>query len=303
MALLAGGQALQASAARPPARVSQSSLIWGMGDQQPNFFSDARWQQLPLLHVRYFLPWDLVHEAHYKRLADRWMAIARSHHAIPLIAVKESSIMGRTRYLPTVAEYKKAVGAIMRRYSWVKEWTPWNEANLNTQSTLKHPEVAAAYWSAMHGLCGSCTVTSPSIVGYNKMPQTWIPAFLRAAHGFNGPWALHLYNDINELHPYALTAILPQLPSGAPIWVTEVGAWVHFNGFPTNIARQTQVLTYLFQLAASQPRISRWYLYQWRGSFPGAHWDSGLVELSGKARPGLRVVQHHLLAPGVKPIK
>jgi putative glycosyl hydrolase len=310
--LMTGDHAVASVAAPIPASVAPAAAsapattaplpIWGIGDQQPQFFGDPRWRALPLRHVRYFVPWDLRREPRYLRLADQWMKAARRNHTIPLVAITQSDLRGRTHILPGARQYRQEVGWTMRRFAWVREWTPWNEANLSLQATLRRPGMAALYWRLMRRLCAGCTVTSPSLVGYtHNAPRGWMRRFLRAAHGLHGPWAVHLYNDINEFHPYALGQLSRQLPSG-PIWVTEVGGWKHFAHFPAGLAHQTRAVRYLFELAPKTlPRVVRWYLYQWHGSPRGFRWDSGLINANGTPRPALRIVQHFLLPPAIAP--
>ncbi len=286
----------RASTVGPTARQSAiiHSITWGIDDQHLALFADPRWHALPLRYVRYFVPWDLVHEPHYLHLADRWLTIAGKTGTVPLVAITQSDLPGRSRYLPTLAQYRRAVRFMMRRWPWIKEWTPWNEANLLNQATLHNPARAAGYWRVALSLCHKCTVTSPSLVGYKDASPKWIRAFLRAAHGLRGPWAIHVYNDINEFNLYALSVLERELPRG-PIWVTEVGGWYRFVGYPPNLQRQARAEQYLFEVAAATyPRISRWYLYQWFASSPKDRWDSGLVNPNGSARPALKIVQRYL---------
>ncbi len=308
LAVLALGAATTAAATAParttpptagtPPSAAPSAIIrkivWGIDDQHIALFADPRWHALPLRNVRYFVPWDLMHEPHYLHLADHYLTIAGRTRTVPLIAITQSNIRGRTRYLPSLALYRRDVGWMMRRFWWIKEWTPWNEANLLDQATLHNPARAAAYWRVALKLCHRCTVTSPSLVGYRLASRKWMRAFVRAARGLHGPWAIHIYNDINEFNTDALTTLERELPKG-PIWVTEVGGWVRFVGYPPNLGRQRRAEQFLFQVArTAYPRISRWYLYQWFASSRADRWDSGLLNPNGTARPALKVVQQQL---------
>jgi Glycosyl hydrolase catalytic core len=276
---------------------SARQITWGIDDQNPYLFNSAFWQQLPLHHVRYFVPWDLKHEPRYLRMANLWLAKARAHHAIPLIAITQSQAHGRTRYLPRRWEYRQQVHWIMAHFHWVREWTPWNEANLQTAVTLHYPATAAIYWRIMRQLCRSCTVTSPSLVGYRGESSWWLSKFLAAARGIHGPWAVHLYNDINEINTYALRLFKKRLHG--PIWVTEVGGWKHFVSFPASLHHQTMAVAWMFKVAkANAGRVKRWYLYQWFGSPRGARWDSGVLNPNGSPRPALQIIQQQLLGEG-----
>src|SRR5271155_3740963 len=202
LALAAGGTATAHDAARAHASDSTPAAVpadikkitWGIDDQNIALFADKRWYALPLKSVRYFVPWDLRQEPHYLHRADRWLTIAGRSHTSVLIALTQSDIKGRTRYLPSLKQYGADVRWLMHRFPWTKAWTPWNEANLPDQATLHNPARAAGYWRVALKLCGRrCTVTSPSLVGYRDASESWMNAFLRAAHGLHGPWAIHVY--------------------------------------------------------------------------------------------------------------
>ncbi len=304
LALAAGAAGVASAPARPTARAAGTrpaadqsvirKIVWGIDDQHQALFSDPRWRALPLRNVRYFVPWDLVHEPHYLHLADRWLTIAGRRGTVPLIAITQSDIRGRTRYLPSPREYRRAVAWMVHRFWWIKNWTPWNEANLLDQSTLRNPARAVAYWRVLLRLCHRCTVTSPSIVGYRLASGSWMRAFARAARRLRGPWAIHVYNDINEFNLKALNRLVRQLPPG-PVWVTEVGGFDRFVGYPPSLSRQRLAEQYIFEVArVTYPRISRWYLYQWFASAKKDRWDSGLLNANGSARPALKVVEQQL---------
>lgn len=290
----AASAALHLPPVPPAVKAEIHRVVWGIDDQHVALFNDPRWGALPLRHVRYFVPWDLTHEPHYLHLFDLWMHAANREKAIPLVAITQSDLPGRTRMLPSAAEYERSVRWIMHRVRWVKDWTPWNEANLLDQATLHHPAVAADYWRIMRRLCHACIVTSPSLVGYRDASRRWMRAFVRAARGLHGPWAIHVYNDINEFNMVGLRQLLHQMPSG-PVWVTEVGGWLRFVGYPQNLTRQSRAVGFIFEAAVDNfPRITRWYLYQWFASSQTNRWDSGLLNSNGTARPALRVVEHDL---------
>jgi hypothetical protein len=278
------------SAALPPAA---TAAIWGIDSQTSTIFNDPRWAALPLTHVRYFVPWDLKDDKHYLREAVVWLRAAHAHHVDVLLALTQSDLRGESHYLPSARVYRSAVSWLMRRYPWIREWTPWNEADLLDQATLEHPGKAAMYWRIARRLCRSCIVTSPSLVGYRALPTWWLPRFLRAARGLDGPWALHIYNDINEYNANDLNYFEQHLPG--PLWVTEVGGYQHFYNYPPNLQRQAIALEFMFTIAPFYaPRVQRWYLYQWLGSSPNSIWDTGLLNDNGSARPALLVVQHYL---------
>src|SRR5277367_5622555 len=91
-----------ASSAPPAVPASIKKIAWGIDDQNIALFADKRWYALPLKNVRYFVPWDLEAEPHYLHRADAWLTIAGKSHTVPLIAITQSNIRGRSRYLPTL---------------------------------------------------------------------------------------------------------------------------------------------------------------------------------------------------------
>ena len=68
--------------------------------------------------------------------------------------------------LPSAATYRREVGRLVRtlRPLGVREWGVWNEANHPSQPTWRHPERAAAYFTAMRSICRGCTIVALDVL-------------------------------------------------------------------------------------------------------------------------------------------
>jgi hypothetical protein len=116
--------------------------------------------------------------------------------------------------------------------------------------------------------------------------------------GLRGPvpqlWGLHNYTDTNRFRNVGTRRMLALVPG--QVWFTEAGGIVSFttaDGRPAlsyDEQRAARAIRFLFRLAASSPRITRIYIYQWKIDFPGNRFDAGLVGPDGKPRPSLQVV-------------
>jgi hypothetical protein len=107
-------------------------------------------------------------------------------------------------------------------------------------------------------------------------------------------WAWHAYSDGKVAYNRAsadrwtrylrLNAALAQLNPTARVWATEQGVVLH-NGQPqlagTSVAVRNAIMRAYVQdddSLVAQPRVDRFYYYQYRGDRPVRCHDSGLVE-------------------------
>ncbi len=289
LVLLAGPwPASDAVAARTP--------VFGFGDQQPGMFEDARWRALGFRETRYMLPWDVFHHPDKLAHADRWMAAARAAGTRPLIAFDRSYSPRFDKRAPTPAQFRTIVRRVRARYPWVRQYTPWNEANYVSQPTARKPRLAADYWRILREECRGCTVTSPVILDWRGQRKSWITEFQKATRGRVRLWAIHVYGDMNRHRDGDMRRMLGRLRGD--VWVTEVAGWVRFaERWRYDARRAAAVNRYIFATAwRHRARVSRWYLYQWAGTGPTSQWDSGLVNPDGSPRPALDVVRRALLS-------
>jgi hypothetical protein len=273
-----------------PATAS-AAPIYGYGDQNPEMFTDARWQALPLKNTRRTVDWDTSTNAIKTGQLDTWMATAQAAGATPLLAIDRSYSTGKLKSKPSIAQYRALITWLKKRYPWWNTLTPWNEANYTGQPTAKNPKLAYQYWQTAKSACKGCTVTSPVLLlGDKGVNKKFIPAYLKLAKKKPAVWAIHDYGDQNRGTDKALVAF--EKKTKGTIWVTEAAGWVKFldtGTWPYDEARAAKAITEVFTTAkkSKHKRIARWYFYQWRApTDPLARWDSGVLNVDGTERKG-----------------
>ncbi len=268
----------------------------GIADNKSDMFKDARFQALHLGYARLDLRWDVFSDPAATAQLDTWMAGAQATGTRPLITFDRSP--ARISYNPTPQQMAGALKAVRARYPFVKDFSTWNEANMN-----KKPELVAKWWLAMRKACPSCTVLGTDLLDKANM-ITWAQRFVKAAKRTPKVWGLHNYVDANTLSTKTTRKLLKSI--GGNIWFTETGGIVRRDNnsalvFPTGAARAAQVTSFIFgRLAKLSPRIQRVYLYHWdTGVGGGPTWDSGFIGPEGETRPALAVLQG-ILARGAR---
>jgi len=278
-----------------PAAAHAAQPVIGYGDQRPEMFSDPLFTQLAIRDSRIAVEWDTFQfEAKTARL-DAWMAAANAAGSRPLVAIEHSWTPGRMKRAPTAGQYTTLVRKLRTRYPFVRAYSPWNEANHTSQPTARKPKLAATYWKLMRRACAGCQVTSPVYLDLKGATSTrWLADFKRASGDRVRLWAIHGYGDLNRGTDRSLGALVRTLPG--QVWVTEAAGWVAFGGgWKYNEARAAKAITYTFRLVRKyRAKITRWYFYQWRGVPKGTHWDSGVVGVTGRPRPGYEALKRGL---------
>jgi hypothetical protein len=270
-----------------PAAARAATPVIGYGDQRAEMFSDPLFTQLGIRDSRVVVEWDTFRFPEKTARLDAWMAAARAAGVRPLVAIEHSWTPGRERLAPTPAQYTTLIRTLRTRYSQVRAFSPWNEANHSSQPTARRPELAARYWRLMRAACSGCTVTSPVYLDLaTKASRRWLAAFKKATGGRIRLWAIHGYGDLNRGTDRNLAVLLKQLPG--QVWVTEAAGWVAFgSGWRYNETRAARSIAYTFKLVRKyRGKITRWYFYQWRGVPKGARWDSGVLGVNGAPRAG-----------------
>ena len=206
----------------------------------------------------------------------------------PLITFDRSP--ARISYNPTPQQIAGAMKAVRARYPFVKDFSSWNEANMN-----KKPELVAKWWLAMRKACPSCTVLGTDLLDKPNMIPVG-PALREGGQADPEGLGLHNYVDANTLSTKTTRKLLKSI--GGNIWFTETGGIVRRDNksalvFPTGTDRAAQVTSFIFgRLAKLSPRIQRVYLYHWdTGIDGGPTWDSGFIGPEGETRPALAVLQ------------
>ncbi|MBI5104566.1 MAG: hypothetical protein HZB46_06205 [Solirubrobacterales bacterium] len=241
--------------------------------------------------MRINVRWDVLRDPAASAALDAWLAAARGAGARPLVTFDRSP--RRPSYNPSPAQLAGALRGSRARHPFVREFSTWNEANIN-----KRPQTVARWYLALRRACPSCTILGADLLD-RANAGSWARRFVRAARRTPAVWGLHNYIDADRMSTKATRSLLRAV--GGRIWFTETGGIVRrSNGsavrFPTGVSRAAKVTRFIFdRLARLSPRIQRVYLYHWdTGEQGGPTWDSGFVGPDGRARPALEVLRRVL---------
>jgi hypothetical protein len=301
----AGGRASPRGQAR--AHVA-SAVMTGVGDEQPEMFSDPHWLKLHTKIARYIAPFDAVVHPDSLARARAWIEGAEAQHVKVLVAFYHSE--HSPTVLPSVAQYKRDVQKFVRLFPYVRQYQSWDEANRgNVRGYFSSPSAnaAAAYYQALIRVCHTCTVVGLDVLDQDNIGPTltYISEFKRAIGRLRTImpkiWGLHDYSDVNRFESWRTREVSRAL--GGQIWLTETGGIVKFGGF-TNVngkglSRAGRVVTYTLSLAASQSgRVKRVYLYNWTGGTNSSRFDAGLTDPRHLPRAGYVALCRALHARG-----
>jgi hypothetical protein len=273
----------------------------GIAEQKPEMFSDARFAQLGITHVRLNVAWDVLKSKRDAAALDDYMALADAHGASVLVTIDRSRAPTTRHKLPSVTDYRKQLSALHKRYPRVREFSAWNEANHSGQPTYRHPERAAAYWLALRKLCRGCTVLAADLLD-EVNATSWARSFVKAAHHLRGPtpgvWGLHNYIDAN-LHRTTGTRRVLKSVSGK-VWITETAGLVSRHSvskikLPEGVAHAANTTAFILgKLIKVSSRIQRAYLYMWNATAATTTWDSAFIGPDDVERPSLQVLRTYL---------
>lgn len=275
------------------AAAAASPLIVGIGDEDAPMFADPLLARLRLKRARYVAGWDTALAAGPQRTsADGFLKAARAADYDVLVSFAHSSNPGRAKTLPSSAAYGKAVKAFVKRYPWVRTYSPWDEVNTCSEPTCHSPKAAATYYRTLQRSCPKCTVLAAEVLDtdYREM-RSYLRQFLKYA-GKPVPqlWALHNYSDVNRFRTVGTRTMLATVPG--KVWITEVGGLYSYPpSFPPSTGRQVRATQQMFTLATSSSRIERLYIYSWNG---GGTFDAGLLWPNGTDRPAYTTVSNWL---------
>jgi hypothetical protein len=278
------------------AGTAEAKLTVGIGEQNPAFFSDKRWQKLKIKHVRIVVPWNVLHVDWQTAELDTWMAAAQARGARVLMTFGHARGK-RERYLPTRDDMAREFRALRRRYPFVRTFQAWNEANHGTQPTWHRPDRVARYYDALKRNCPTCTVVAPSVLDASNM-LTWIREFRRVARRKIRVWSIHNHIDANR-HRTMGTRKLLRHTSGK-VWFTETGGIVMrvVDGrrrAEYNKRNAVKATKQVFRLARLSKRVTRVYFYHWIAPPERRpRWDSAFIDPNGRERPALSVVRREL---------
>jgi len=294
--------------ALPAAAQAQTvNVSVGIGDQNPGMFANPAFERLGIRKVRYFIRWNAITDPLQVANADAYVRNARAAGARVFMHISTSDLRRRRGTLPSLAQYRASVGALVRRYraQGVREWGVWNEANHDSQETFDNPRRAAQFFLEMRRLCRGCM-----IVALDLLDQRGVDRYIRrfyAALGRNrrlaGLVGIHNYSDTNRRRSSGTQAIIRAVRRqnrAARFWMTETGGVVRFGGSfrcdPADPApaerRAARAIDYMFSLTRRFRRdVQRLYIYNWTGEDCQARFDAGLTRRDGTPRPGYERVR------------
>ena len=278
---------------------ASAKLIVGIGEQNPLFFGDKRWQALDAPDVRYVMPWDALQRNTPERVAlHDYMTAARATGARVMVSFGHSNRRGRELKAPSRLQFIREFRKLRRLYPELRTFQTWNEGNHGTQPTFTKPGVAARYYNAMRRTCPECTISAPSVLDAPNMTW-WIQRFKKGARFPVRVWSIHNHIDANR-HRTSGTRELLRITRGQ-IWFSETGGIVNRWVDGRRITRYNQknavrAIRNIFRLAKlNRKRITRIYLYHWMAPDERRpRWDSALVGRRGETRPSLRTFRAEL---------
>lgn len=267
--------------------VPASALDVGISDQQASSFADARLTSLELKEARLIVPWDAATSG--PAVVQAWLDAAQAAGFAPHVAFEHllhQKCPARTCVAPTRAQYRAAVRTFIARFPQVRTYTSWNEANHESQPTANAPVAVAGYYDELRAACPSCTIVAGDVIDSGSYVQ-WLHRFRAAVSGNPQLWGLHNYTDVTFGTTSGTDAALAAVPG--KLWIEETGGIVVRRDSGGHVllaydeARAARAVRQAFAIAATRPRITRMYLYQWR-ALAGDYFDAGLVRPDGSAR-------------------
>jgi hypothetical protein len=289
---------------------SRTNVIVGIGDQRAGVFTDPGFVALGMKRTRYFVPWNAIRKPTALAATDAYVAAARAAGVKVLMHISSDNLTPRRAKLPTVAQYKRDVGALVRRYKpqGVREWGTWNEANHETQPTYRSARRAAQFYIEMRKFCSGCTIVGLDVLDQRstRNPRIDFRGYIRdffQAAGRSGRLmtvvGLHNYSEVNRRYTRNtrdLIAAVRRYNQRAKFWYTETGGLAEFaESFPCSVTRQANRTQYMFDLARRfRTEVKRLYIYNYYGTDCSTRFDAGLVGANGVPRPAYEVVARNL---------
>ena len=293
-----------------PATAAAATVTVGLGDQSSDVFSDARFRELGLRHVRVITPWNAALSRGDRIWLDNWLASAQAAGVDPLVsfgAASGSRCPARPCTLPTTATFDRAFRAFRARWPQVRPIGVWNEANHRSQPTFRYPDQAARFFNIVKKRCRGCRVVAADVIDDANMVR-WLNTFRTVARGAH-LWGLHNYRDSNPRRGqrYGGTKLLLKTVPGK-VWLTETGGIVRFvlpDGrtlFPYSERRANVAIGRVLRLARQyRSRIERLFVYHWRQDSFDNRFDAGLLNRHGEPRPSFLTLKRWLGTPWFRP--
>jgi hypothetical protein len=302
LALLLAFVATAVAVPAEPAKAAKRPVV-GIGDQKVDMFFDPRFKWLKIRHGRLVVPWYVATKRATRLdrfLADIWLKSARRKRVQALVGFGQHPAKLFRKKAPTVKQYRAAFRAFRKKYPWVKTYIPWNEANHCSQPTCRKPELAAKYFNTVKRYCKGCKVVAADVLDQPDMGK-WLRRFRKATRYKPTIWGLHNYFDVNRRRSKGTRKFLRMLPRRSRVWITETGGIVkrqhrkknRKRAFPENPTHAGKVTRYVLRMSRAL-RIERVYLYHWNIHQRRPYWDSGVIDLYGRIRPGFKELARFL---------
>jgi putative glycosyl hydrolase len=256
-------------------------------------FTDPCFRVFGIRTARLVAPWNAIDTE--PAWLDAWLGAAAGAGVEPLVAfnrARGSRCPHDPCELPDVAAYEAAVGRFLARYPWVHVITPWNEPNHHGEPTSRDAAAAAAYYGAVRRACPACTIVAGDVLDTGNMLR-WLGAYQAALPEAPAVWGLHNYHDTTHQLADGLESFLHAV--AGEVWLTETGGIVELRNGSGRVThaydeqRAADGVRHAFALArAHAARVRRVYIYNWQDQ-PGEYFTSGLLDVSGRARPAFFV--------------
>jgi hypothetical protein len=287
----------------PAAAHARTPVAVAIADESPSMFSAPAYQALHLKRTRYFIPWNAVLHPDVVKAATDFVTAARLNHVSVLMHISTDVYTHGKAKLPTVAQYRRDVGALIAKLRplGVKEWGVWNEANHVSEPTHNNPRRAAQFFTTMRSICQGCTIVALDVLDTGDSPgyaRRFYQALSPADRAHASLVGIHNYGDVNRRRTSGTQGVIDAVRAQnrrAAFWLTETGGLVNLApNFPCSTSRAAARTSYMFTLARHFKRaVKRLYIYSWTGQGCGG-FDAGLVGPNGKTRPAYAIVKSNL---------
>lgn len=271
----------------------RTPVVVGIADQKTSWLLDSRFGKLGMRHARISMPYDVLDDPDSLAPVDVWIRGAHAAGIRTLVTFDRSRRPGRKSIAPAPDEFVRQLRRIRARWPWLREFSTWNEANIN-----RNPKITARQWLALQKACPSCTILGADLLDREHVVR-WARRFAEAAGRWPAAWGLHNYIDANQFTTKRTRELLRGIRG--ELWLTETGGVVARNNKSsvrfagaggTHAAKAT---AFLFdRLVPMSPRITRVYVYHWDTPPGDLTWDSGLIGPAFEERPALAVLRVRL---------
>src|SRR3954465_5597363 len=102
-----------AIAALPASAGARTGVRVGIGDQQASMFDSPLFQRAKFKLVRYFVPWNIMHDDQHPALAKAYVQRARRDHIQVMLHISSDDLRIKKAKLPSVAAYRRQIKRIV----------------------------------------------------------------------------------------------------------------------------------------------------------------------------------------------